>query len=164
MRRVSVGLTIIAGHRESMEKDFASHAGLVVKAGKDCLYVKLLSVNDNRQCASCAMSFACSNNEDVMIEAVVPEGVEPEAMVGKKVTVEMLPHTARRATLLLLLLPLAVFLVVASLGTVFRLEAGLTGVMSIGAAALSYFFIARSTSARKPGWRLVEDVGSRNMM
>ena len=141
-----------------MGKDLVSHAGLVVGAGANQLYVKLLSVSDSRQCHSCAMSFACKSGAvgNVTVEVSVPEGSYPHAFIGKEVRVEMLPGTTRRATVELLLLPLAVFLVAVSLGTYLAMEAGLTGILALGASALAYFCISHSRAARKPAWRLVE--------
>ena len=139
-----------------MEKDPASHAGLVVGVGTNKLYVRLMPLSDKRQCSSCAMAFACkSADEDgVTVEVEIPDGIDARSLVGRKVSVVLMPGAAGRATVALLLFPLVVFLAVVVAGSVFGLEAGLTGLAALAAAVLSYIGVSRSRLARKPAWRL----------
>ncbi|MCM1067267.1 MAG: SoxR reducing system RseC family protein [Muribaculaceae bacterium] len=141
-----------------MESNPSEHSGKVREVSGNLIYVHIESRGGTRDCASCALAAACSgaNGADLTVAVQVPAGVEVPP-IGATVKVRPKAQAQRNATLELLVLPLVVFLCVAVTGTFFRLESGLTGILSIAAGALTYLPIYLRHRRQKPAWLLIHD-------
>lgn len=145
-----------------MESGRIRHTATVVGTAGTVVRVAIKPGSDTAGCGGCALAAVCSPAKDdsapVIVDADLPATVAPPA-VGTTVTVEAAPGGTSIASVILLVVPLAVFLAVAVGGTLLEFSPALTGIASLAVAALS-FPVIRSLTSRRGGmsvWRVIPD-------
>lgn len=141
-----------------MEKSIISHTARVVAINRGTVKVRLEQPANPAECAGCTLSSSCNpvRMHGGTIEADIAEGLLSDDIIGCRVEIET-PCTARvKATVQMLVMPLVVFLAVAIIMHMLRVEDGLSALIAILAAGLCYAIVNRWLGGNRPEWKVVK--------
>lgn len=138
------------------------HSGTVVSVESGKAHVSVDVGAAGHSCAGCALSASCGQDNknaqsaSVVLCARIPSGVElPD--IGGIVSVGLPKGRSMRAILTMLVLPLAVFLAIACIGTVAGLDDGPLALYAIAGACICYMIIYLVSKYRPSPWILISD-------
>lgn len=128
-----------------MEKSIINHTARVVAINHSTVKVRIELPANQSECEGCALSSSCNpvRMHSGTIDANIPDGMLGEDLLGRRVEIETPCNMRVKATVQMLVMPLVVFIAVAVIMHVLKVEEGLSALIAISAAGLCYAVVNR---------------------
>lgn len=137
------------------------HTGIVIGIKSEGLQVQFSVGSDGGDCNGCAISSICNgaSSEKIIVSAIADERFR-NIEQGTKVRIAARVNVRRRATALLLALPLAAMLVAALVADAFGASETISAIAAISAAIVSLIGVAFTSQREKALWVVTDIISS----